>query len=233
MALTAEQKALVERALPLIAKIAREVANQWPGTSVADLESIGRLAMSELVETSYDPARGDIEAFCVKRVRGAMMDEAIKGKYGGDAQLRRVRSADQRNVRPAVSDEDVLDPENVADTQGLGLREELLRQMAGDTACLATASMRAGMAAGDDDEVDRVARERALAELSRAIEALPEAERGFITAFYDEESTLDEIAKRVGTSKKTAWRMHERLKAKLAAVLSLRGVVPEAIGETG
>jgi RNA polymerase sigma factor (sigma-70 family) len=86
------------------------------------------------------------------------------------------------------------------------------------------------LAAGDDDEVDRVDRDRKLSALSSAIEALPETERSFITAFYDEESTLDEIAKRIGTSKKTAWRMHERLKSKLAEALSMRGVGPEAIG---
>jgi RNA polymerase sigma factor (sigma-70 family) len=228
MALTGEQKALLERVLPLVAKIAKEVARKWRDTSEADLVSIGRLAVAEIV-ADHDPERGDFEAYCVKRIRGAMMDEVIKRQYGGDAQLRRVNSADQRNERYPIA-EDVFDPEVVAETQGLGLREELVRQMAGDAACLATASIRQGLAAGDDDEVERVDRDRRLLALSDAVDALPEAERRFITAYYDEESTLDEIAKRLGTSKKTAWRMHERLKGKLAEALSMRGVGPEAIG---
>ncbi|NUO50285.1 MAG: sigma-70 family RNA polymerase sigma factor [Polyangiaceae bacterium] len=229
MALTGEQKALLERVMPLVKKVAKEVASQWKNTSEADLVSIGGLAAAEIV-ADHNPERGDFEAYCVKRIRGAMMDEVIKGQYGGDAQLRRVLSADQRNERPPVTDEDVLDPERVADAQGLGLREELARQLAGDAACLAMASMRQGLAAGDDDEVERVTRERRLLVLNQEIEALPDAERSFITAYYDEDSTLDEIAERLGTSKKTAWRMHDRLKAKLADALAIRGLGPEAIG---
>jgi hypothetical protein len=51
--------------------------------------------------------------------------------------------------------------------------------------------MRQGLAAGDDDEVDRVEeRDRRLSALNSAIEALADAERSFITALYEEESTL-------------------------------------------
>ena len=230
MALTADQQALVEQMVPKIEKMARGVAAKWPMVSEGDLRSVGFVEATELAQR-FDPSKGDFEAYCVKALRGAMMNEVTRTAYGGDAQLARVTSADVRNEERRLEIDEVLE-QSVAIALGpqLGLREELLRQIRADTACLVTASFRAGMAAGDEEEIDKLSRAQAERAVREAIGELGQDERTFVEDFYDNEQPLEQIAAKRRVAKKTAWRMHEKVKLRLAEALFSRGIGPAMLG---
>lgn len=109
--------------------------------------------------------------------------------------------------RPEV--DEVLDQVMAGGPQ-LSQREELLRHIRAETACLVTASFRTGMAAGDEEEIDKLSRAQAERAVREAIGELEQDERTFVEDFYDNEQTLEQIAEKRRVAKKTAPGSHPR-----------------------
>jgi len=210
----AQRQAWVLEVLPTIAELAKRFSNRWRSVSVDEFRSEAQAAAVRGAERySADGARS-FEAFIYKRLVGAMVDLA-RARIG--QAVREELLAMQTELRDGEpegdeeADEIVVDPNAPSAWDGAVL---VAKRKATMLAAASSASTEeAWLSAIEYRETQ--ARFRAA---GRALEN--PKQRRLYTLFYEEERTLDEVAKDLGVSLRHASRIHDAVKdALIGAVL--------------
>lgn len=225
-----DRKRLVEEAVPWVAAIARKVKRKWPSASLDDLVALGNLAAAEAAE-SYQASQGAFQQYAFKSVWGAMTNEAIRGRYGHDAQLTRVVSAYCRDEEYKVESIEEFMKSSIG---GLGVTE---REMARDHVrqqmvpmLIASARLEAEAQALDPSE--QLERAQLLHTVRETVEGLDASQRAFFEWFYGHDETLEAIAKRGVAPTKDLKRFHQKLKERVALRMAAHGRARRAAAPT-
>lgn len=202
--MTAATATMVERARWIVEVFAKSYARRWPSLPSDELTQVGLVALFDQARR-FDPTRGvAFETFAYQRVQFAMLDYARKERKIGGREL--------VGARLAARDEEVAE---VSLTETRPAREAILAGLRARVACSVTCDA-VSTDDSSDDKLDRAQRRHAV---RTALATLPDDEREFFHRFYEQELTLEEIGVAMGRSKKTAQRIHERIKEKLAQTL--------------
>lgn len=221
--LTPAQRARVLEAMPMVEARAARMHRAWPKAAYEDLCAAGHHALCE-VAPRHDPARGDLRAFAAKRVEGAMLDLAFQASFGGNRRIRAVTSARERDEQEPRK-ADLSDLSSAAATP-----EEARAQLTHDLELELTSMITASTWAMEEAVIQQVDASAVSAALKSGVSRLEPDEQTFVRLFYEEDKTLDEIAAVVGCSKKTAQRMHVRIKEVLRKRLYRLGISEAAVG---
>jgi RNA polymerase sigma-B factor len=207
-ALSAEQRALVRRAMPAVSRIARATARR-SGAAYEDLRQIAAMALTEAAR-GYDVSRGlPLEAFAWKAVKGAMHDY-----------LRRESAARPERILARVFAieapdlfEDGGDPFDEGDEERLEKVKVHCR-----AAALELFARFAGGAFGEASPPgeDGVIRALAIGALKQACaEVLDPEEAAIVGLHYGDGATWEQAAQAVGLSESTVKRRVAEIERKL------------------
>lgn len=211
-----EQRALVEAHVGLGRALAHAAVRRAPHLGHAELSAVAAEALV-LAARRYDPARAvPFHTFAFPRVRGALIRA-----------VRRERSAWVERLLVAEHDaRPLLDADGPAALGNLADSREAARQRAVRWAreTAASAALAALCASPEVLVATAEGRARALAALRAAVTVLDGEERRFVELYYERGATLDEAARELGFVKRTAQRLHDRVKTRLAFELGRHGV---------
>lgn len=180
--MTLQRDEAVISLMPVVLSIARKMHHQVPDFPYDDLVSEGWIGAIQAVER-YDPAQGaSLATFGANRVRGQMMDHIRSYSWLSRRDYGRVKKGTARFCLHSLD-------------------EPVMRGGTDDEVSLADLL--------PDDE-DTVARMIDVLAIRTVITQLPEKHRFVLVAYYYDDLTLAQIAKRAGV---TVSRISQRLKA--------------------
>jgi len=198
------------------------MAPRWPELGFDELVSVGNEALVGCARR-FDASRGvPFEGFAFKRVRGEMLAAAVK-------EVRGVRRLFSPLVRP-VADQEPVPEAGPTMSQPSADGPEQARQRAVGWARREAVSMIAAALLGtppagaEQQLIAEQQRSFGNTALDQAIAELSDEQQQFVQLYYREEATLAQIAEHLGVSKRTAVRIHERIKTSLAQKLRKKGV---------
>lgn len=227
----AKQEETVRNYLPLVYRIARQVANATAasGLEYNDLVSVGVIGLYKALD-KYDASRGfPFGAFAAHHVKGSMLDELNKSK-----QVPRGLRDKQSKVKRALETVSQLlmrEPTDEEVASHLGLSVETYHTWLVELGWTSVWSLEDLEEAGslflvDPDtyanpsSVQDVKDQRA--QLIRALRNLSDREQKVLALYYQEELTLKEIAYILDLSESQISRIHSK------AVLKMRQWLEEA-----
>lgn len=213
-ALDGTQRELAAGAVPLAKKLARVFARSWPRVPEADFLSVGHEAIVGAAHRFRSDLGVPFEAFAYRPVWGAMMDLAHRETFVVQANLRRMAA-----LAVDAPGEVALDEWLGASPSGREQVVEHLRGRAASLLAMAAPAPEAPPPTPEEAFLEREDRARVMDALERAVSGLSEPERDLVQLMYREAHTLDAIADRMGTAKRTVQRLHDRVKQRLAAEL--------------
>jgi len=221
--LTANQRELVERSMPVVDKVARILARRY-ATLVGydDMLAMGREGLVQAAR-AYDPALGvPFSTFSTYRVQGAILDGIRKEATRAREARIAAHLAASEFLAVQVDDTNVM-----TDTEEA--QRERLDAFAADTAAamfagLVGAESRRAAGGGEEAAATRQQRTRALSALERASSELSERDRKLIDLHYMQGLELKEVAGRLGVSYASVRRYHSTVVQRLAARLRTLGV---------
>lgn len=219
--LTPAQRARVLEAMPMVEARAARLHRAWPKASFDDLCAAGQLALCETVPR-HDPSKGELKFFAGKRVEGAMLELAFELTFASRRRVRPACSArlrDEREPRTA-------DLSDLASATPGEARAQLVHDLELELTMLITAST----PSGEEDFIDHVDGPAVKTALRDGVTGLEPDEQTFVRLFYEEDKTLEEIAVVLKCSKKTAQRMHARIKEVLRKRLYRLGITEADVG---
>ena len=220
---------LVERYLPLVDSLAKEIHGRLPTTvQLGDVHSAGILGLIDAVE-KFDPNR-DIKfrTYCTVRVRGAILDYLRSVDHVPRLTRARVQkfaiavSRLERELgHPAAPDEIM---------KGLSITPEKFYEIQADLARIAVYSLSASEAVNGEGDgvlsessalIDRKERgPLSTVHLNEALKTvlggLTEKERTIMVLYYLEDIGLKTIGKRLGVSESRICQIHGEILKKLA-----------------
>ena len=200
--MTRATAALLSEAEFMVTAFSHQYARRFPGVRKDDLAQEGRRVVLELAQR-YDPTRGSaFSTFCYYRLLGALLDYAKKETQSPLAVFASVCASRDEDPESAEKLNLDTDPEQIV--------QETLQ---GRIAAFVAAQELAGSAPSAEEEHRKASRG---ARVRAAVASLPEEESTFVRLFYEDELTLEEIASRMGGSKRHASRVHQRVKEKLS-----------------
>lgn len=223
--LSAEQRARVEKAHPMVDRLARMMAPRLARMSEDDLRSIGYEALVGC-GLRYDPAMGSsFTTFSYHRVRGAMIDAARRAVPGLRRRSRALRALEttQALLERAQKREqgDGPDPRSL---------EERVKVVADLVAQATTAVMLSSSTAKDPETVadgrtsdldTALDDARLKAKLRRVLDrSCNEEERALIQALYIDGTSMTDLAKAMGCNKSTVSRRHGALLKRLSDAMA-------------
>ena len=219
--LTAAQRAMVERHLPLVAKIAKGQHWRLFRLDRDDLIGAGQIGLIQAAQR-YQPDNGiPFRGFAYYRIRGAMLDLARKS----DRPWRRRAHA----LKTLEATHDLLQQAYASHQRQQVLSMEARVAKANDVVGRATAALAMAhyatdevhLAAGADEEIpdNAVIRQQLGIKLRQALDRMEALDRALIEAVYFENLSMTQYAARIGVNASTVSRRHARLMQSLAAML--------------
>lgn len=230
---TARSHAEMNAHLPLVWKVARQVARRLPSSvDVAELVGAGTIGLMDAMDR-YEVQRCDrFSAYAEIRIRGAMVDElrsldwvprSVRQKGSNIDTVQ--RELQGRLGRPAT-------PVEVATEMGLSLEEyHLLADKARAVSVVSYEDLGAGAAEEKRDFLDGIADPEAMSPedtseqtsehdlMMQAIQELPERHRVVLTLYYFEDMNLKEIGTLLGVTESRISQIHSSAVAQLRPIL--------------
>ena len=223
---------LVMAHVPLVRVLAQRLAHRLPPeVELNELISVGVLGLVEAANR-YQPALGvPFDAFARRRVHGAMLD-ALRNLDWVPRSVRRLR----RELDGAVArlrHELKREPREAEIAEAMNLTADQFDRAVEELRALELANIRPLDALGPDGEsllnvavdpgegpVAQFERGELRAQLSRALEGLPERERQILAMSYEHELTLAEIGEVLGVSESRVCQLRSLALSRLRATLS-------------
>lgn len=214
----AARNAQIEALIPLVRKVARRVARMIPSAEPDDLLGDGYVGLMRAVE-GFDPMRGDIEAYALRVVEGAMINGVRKRQAVSTRVRRAIREADQLRFRiaeeegrlPTIGEIERLRPD---------LRLALLKAHRHAPLSLdgELPPRQRSPLAGEDPEQIAIARavRDALIEATRA---LGDRHRLVISMHYFQGLTIQQVGEALGVTPQRASQLHRAAIGALRAAL--------------
>lgn len=188
----------------IVRTYAQHIARRFPDISREDVAQEGRrLALEAL--PSFDPNRGPtFVTFCYPRVVGGMRDFAAK------EQRARARLF---STEVGIRDEEAEATSFIIDEQP---REALVESLRGRIATYVAATELDARAPSVEDLHRSASREQ---RVRAAVSSLTKEDQKFVKNFYEKGLTLEDTATAMEISKRTATRIHQRVKQVLSVKL--------------
>lgn len=206
---TTRAESLVE----MVRQLARRLAIR-KRMAVDELIGVGNEAALRAAR-EFDESRGvPFNAFAFNKIRWAMLDAARAERAARGSPYVDRTPPGAVDLEMALQDT----PETVRARARAWVEQNAASGAAG--AALWTVEPRTP----EDDAIQ----ERGLATIRSSIDELPEKERLFAKRFYTDGRTELEIAAELGVSRRTAQRIHESMKARLAGRLRRTGAISTA-----
>lgn len=216
-------EALVRSLMPSIRTQARRMARRFVGMTEDDFASAGNQE-ALICAREFDRTLGvPFEAFAQIRVRWAMY-QLVKADNRQSG-----RRVHREVIRRRLVSAPLEYPVESLDDAFAGTRRDW-RDQASAWLHEEVASIVFGMLNAQPqpyDEGTHVAKEEQSA-VRAAVEDLSPEEKWFVDKHYRDDVTLDEIARELGVSYRTAKRIHQAIKASLVKSLAARGIKPQA-----
>ncbi|KIG18804.1 RNA polymerase sigma factor for flagellar operon [Enhygromyxa salina] len=216
-----EQAARVERHAALVQTIARRVSHSVGVMSVEELESIGNEALVRSA-MRYDPSSpASFATFANYRVHGAMIDEIRKRTPGRRKKQRALRrlATTQALLAQAAEDQDAQRAAGQRQTleERVESARELVRRAVISVRLSEPISLGDAAATAEDPDPEQLLLDAdARARMWSLVSELEPDERLIIEGLYTKDTTMQELAERLGTSIATISRRHAKLLARLA-----------------
>ena len=217
-----DKERIVEEYLPIIKRIASDLKRSLPpNVELDDLIQEGVLALLSSIER-YDPRKGSLKGFVLKRIKGAMLDYLRRMDW-----LPRNLRRHIKEVESAVVD---LEAEGISATDeiiskrtGLDLetvkavRREMVRKqiLMLDSYILDTDESILETIPSEEDPEKAAFRELLVEALKKAIEKLPEREKLVLSLRFERELSLKEIGLVLGVTESRVSQMISSALAKI------------------
>jgi RNA polymerase sigma factor for flagellar operon FliA len=199
--------------------IASELLKKLPrSVDRADVEGAAELGLVEAAR-AYDPSRGvSFATFAYYRVRGAIYDD-----------LRLVSRASKfeeaANAYMADYSSACIQPKRL---EGEYREIKMIASHVGTSYVLSLDSLTRGPEDRSiEAPVDRMIRKESHKRVREALAQLPEKNRRVIEAYYFEDRSFGQIARELGTSESSAWRLHAK------SLEMIRSLLDQPIGRRG
>ncbi len=217
-------RAMYERYLPLVRRIAMRLVRQLPqAITVDDLLSAGWVGLVEAARrrTPQMPEE-EFEAYASHRVRGAILDYL----RSLDPMSRRMRGA-SRQITGAIRSltarlSRAPEEEEIASELGIEIEtyRALLGQVAQADAARVDLSEVAGPRTGSEQLPDAMASRRELADrIADAVDTLPDRLRVVMGLYYQEDCSLREIGEILGVTESRVCQLHSEAVHRIRAHL--------------
>ena len=217
-------RAMYERYLPLVRRIAMRLVRQLPqAITVDDLLSAGWVGLVEAARrrTPQMPEE-EFEAYASHRVRGAILDYL----RSLDPMSRRMRGA-SRQITGAIRSltarlSRAPEEEEIAAELGIEIEtyRALLGQVAQADAARVDLSEVAGPRTGSEQLPDAMASRRELADrIADAVDTLPDRLRVVMGLYYQEDCSLREIGEILGVTESRVCQLHSEAVHRIRAHL--------------
>lgn len=218
---------IVAQHASLVKRIAYHLKGRLPDTVlVDDLIQSGMVGLLEAAR-NYDHTHGaSFETYAGIRIRGAMLDEIRRGDWTprsvhrkSRAMMEAIQKVENRTLSSASDTE-------IAEEMGIDLTE--YNQILRDSSIAQVFSIDDGEdsldhkieMSSDSDPDKEYIDDKFHAELTAAIEQLPERERLVMSLYYEEEMNLREIGSLIEVSESRVCQIHGKALAMLRAKLS-------------
>ncbi|MFP4355524.1 MAG: sigma-70 family RNA polymerase sigma factor [Phycisphaerae bacterium] len=223
-----EEKWILEY-LPLVRHIVNKIASQTRrGQDFEDLISAGTLGLVKAAR-SFDPNReAEFKTYAYIRVRGAVLDELRGRSFVPSAvhgQIRKVKTAYQTHIAQhgvPPSDEDLAECMEMSLEQLYKIFEEARKQKflsihgIDDEQGPISAFVPPTAEAGPQEKAER---HEMLANLTEAIQDLPQRDRIVLLLYYDRDLTMKEAAQVLGVTESRVSQLHAAAVFKLSMKL--------------
>lgn len=226
----AERGDLVEQYMPLVRKVASQLASNFPALlEYEDLVAFGNMGLVEAAG-KWDEDRGvAFAAFAAQRIRGAMLDAMRRVDPLGRTSRTRLKEIETERARLAVELGRTPSPQEVAASAGITDEQYRTARAAGSVRVF---SIDALVRVEDgpqwepqdpyaDDPEEEAVRASQVIELRRELEQLPERLKLVLSLRYVEDLKYSEIAGILGVSASRVTQLEgnaiARLRLKLAA----------------
>ena len=216
--MNARQQALVRKCVPLVRRVALNVASRLPSRiDVADLTQAGYLGLIDAA-LKFDADKGvRFWTYAELRIRGAILDSLRGLDWLPRSVRRRRREIDAASARleaclgRAPTDGELANELSLTLTSFRKMVDEVRRAEA--SAELVEGLDGAGVFVRDpdaEDPYDRLERRELVAHLADAIEALSERERLVLTLYYHEELTMKEVGEVLRVNESRVSQIHSK-----------------------
>jgi len=222
MAITLNQKALVEQYTEFVVRIAKQVKRTLsPNIETDDLISYGMTGLIEAADR-FDPALGaNFSTFSYYRIRGAIYDGLRVMGSLSRTEYRRQRFQEKASAymesetgRTCIGEK----PKLTSEEELMGMAKKVQRMISIYVTSLDDRDLGSLADEEIEDSSDRLARLELYEKMRAAIGKLSKSDQEIITAYYFEDKSLEEVGKRMGLSKSWTCRRHARAMEKLSDV---------------
>ena len=227
---TTDVDEMVQRALPLVGHIVRDMLSRVPGhVQREDLMSAGMLGLAKAAK-AFDPERGvSFSGYAATRIRGAIVDELRSLDWASRSVRRRARQVDEARNSLAVSLGRVATNEEVASALGMGVaelaghEEDLARASVMSLDGYDDASLGDVLPSGGPTPADVMEQRERIAYLHDAVAQLPERLRTVVLGYFYDDLPMADIAEQLGVTESRV----SQLRAE--AVTLMRGAMANAL----
>ncbi|MGM0592956.1 MAG: RNA polymerase sigma factor FliA [Pseudomonadota bacterium] len=219
---------LIERHAPLVKRVAYHLLGRLPDSVQADdLIQSGMIGLLEAARNYENSHGASFETYAGIRIRGAMLDEVRRNDWVPRSVHRRSRELAEAIRRLEARLGRTAQDIEIASEMAIGLEEyyHMLQDVSGtrifsfDEIGHEDESALEMMPSGEPGVTETLQQQERSAELSEAIERLPERERLVMSLYYGDDLNLKEVGEVIGVTESRVCQIHSQALARLRARL--------------
>ena len=224
-----KREKLIEKYLPLVARIAGRLAMGLPDhVEKDDLISSGTMGLLDAIE-KYDPGKGPFQTYVPMRIKGAMLDELRKMSWLPRSVIARTKEFEK--AQAVLTQELGRNPTDDEMANYLNINKRELNLLLAQINTRSIVHLESFLFANGDsdrrledylpetrdwsDPEETLLKKERSGQLAEAIRKLTEREQLILSLYYEEELTLREIGEVISVSESRVSQIHARIMAKI------------------